>query len=80
MENTNQIPEVLEELIKKAQEINFEMGTDYLVGELLQHMVVLHGLSFSLMQKKTHNLRYRSLKKATTFSPTNRQYHLRRWA
>ena len=52
MENTNQIPEVLEELIKKAQEINFEMGTDYLVGELLQHMVVLHGLSFSLMQKK----------------------------
>lgn len=36
MENTNQIPEVLEKLIKKAQEINFEMGTDYLVGELLQ--------------------------------------------
>jgi hypothetical protein len=36
MKNTNQIPEVLEKLIKKAQEINFEMGTDYLVGELLQ--------------------------------------------
>lgn len=39
MENTNQAPEILEELIKKAQEINFEMGTDYLVGELLQTLV-----------------------------------------
>ena len=39
MENTNQAPEILEELIKKAQEINFNMGTDYLVGELLQTLV-----------------------------------------
>ena len=39
MENTNQAPEIFEELIKKAQEINFNMGTDYLVGELLQTLV-----------------------------------------
>lgn len=39
MENTNQAPEILGKLIKKAQEINFEMGTDYLVGELIQTLV-----------------------------------------
>ena len=39
MENTNQAPEILKELIKKAQEINFNMGTDNLVGELLQTLV-----------------------------------------
>ena len=52
MENTNQIPEVLEELIKKAQEINFEMSTDYLTGELLQTIAASKPNGHFLNQKK----------------------------
>ena len=57
MENTNQIPEVLEELIKKAQEINFEMSTDYLTGELLQTLAASKPNGHFLNQKNVSEKR-----------------------
>lgn len=57
MKNTNQIPEVLEVLIKKAQKINFEMGSVYLAGELLQTLAASKPNGHFLNQKNVSEKR-----------------------
>ena len=57
MKNTNQIPEVLEVLIKKAQKINFEMGSVYLTGELLQTLAASKPNGHFLNQKNVSEKR-----------------------